>query len=276
MQDPRPEESRETGPGLEPGNRSDQPEPVLTPAQDAAVRRVLAEARHDEPMPAEVVDRLEAALAALAAVRREEPAVGTAGVPEERGPAPVVDLAARRRRRWSRALVAAAAVVAVGLAGPQLVQQAAQLDSGAGQAGGDSGGGDAGAEGPAAAEVEADTSRSAAQPNPAARPELAGAAPVVREQGFRADAIRVRGLPPTMRSRGLANDDLQGAEEEAAAAEVTACGPGPKDDETEVAVTYRGRRAVVVYTPLDENRELAALFVCGRPDAVRTATVPAP
>ena len=62
--------------------------PELTPEQESAVRRLLAEARHDEPIPADVAARLDRVLAGLT---RDEP-----GAP---GVAPVIDLAARRRRR---------------------------------------------------------------------------------------------------------------------------------------------------------------------------------
>lgn len=71
--------------------------------QDEAVRRRLAEARHTDPVPAEVAARLEMTLAGLVA---------------ERGAgAEVVPL---RRRRWPAVLAAAAAVTALGFALPTL------------------------------------------------------------------------------------------------------------------------------------------------------------
>lgn len=85
---------------------SDQPAdgslPELTREQESEVRRLLAGARHDEPVPAAVADRLDAVLAGLS---RDEP--GAAGV------APVIDLAARRRRRNAAGLLAGAAAVIV-------------------------------------------------------------------------------------------------------------------------------------------------------------------
>jgi hypothetical protein len=85
---------------------SDQPDagslPELTPEQESEVRRLLAEARHEEPIPIDVADRLDTVLAGLS---RDEP--GSAGV------APVIDLAARRRRRNAAALLAGAAAVIV-------------------------------------------------------------------------------------------------------------------------------------------------------------------
>ncbi|MDH2412808.1 hypothetical protein [Nocardioides sp. CER19] len=69
------------------------------------VRRLLADARADEPMPADVAARLEGVLDDLAAERREQ----SAATPLRRAH-PV-----GRRRRWATALVAAAAVVVGGV-----------------------------------------------------------------------------------------------------------------------------------------------------------------
>ncbi len=84
----------------------DQPHP-----DDERVSRLLADARHTEPLPPEVAARLDRTLEGLAQERRT-PA---------RSVAPVVDLAAaRRRRRLTTGLVAAAAVVALGVSLPQI------------------------------------------------------------------------------------------------------------------------------------------------------------
>jgi hypothetical protein len=80
------------------------PLPELTPEQESEVRRLLAEARHDEPVPADVAARLDDVLADLtreAPARLDEPV------------APVIDLTARRRRRNAAALLAGAAAVIV-------------------------------------------------------------------------------------------------------------------------------------------------------------------
>jgi hypothetical protein len=93
-----------------------------TPAEEAAVRARLAEARHTGPIPSDVASRLDAVLAELTAARHEQDA-----------PAPVVPLptaAARRRRVIASGLVAAAAVVALGVALPQLVDGGGSGDAG--------------------------------------------------------------------------------------------------------------------------------------------------
>lgn len=126
----------------------DRPDPegpdALTPTQDEAVRRLLADARHRDPIPGDVAARLDDVLASLVAER------GTAGAgadlganggtdrdgdqaPEsatgasrpdtleplrgEGGPggAPVIDLGRVRRRRMTQLLVAAATVVVAGV-----------------------------------------------------------------------------------------------------------------------------------------------------------------
>lgn len=102
-------------------------EPELTPAQAEAVRRLLADARHDGPMPEDVAVRLEGFVAGLAAERAAERAA-------ESETGTVLPL---RRRRWAQALVAAAAVAAVGVGLTQVIggDQSAD-DSGGGSAAG--------------------------------------------------------------------------------------------------------------------------------------------
>lgn len=93
----------------------------LDPTQTEAVRRALAAARHDEPIPAEVAARLDASLADLVA-EESAPAVAAAMV----APADATRTATVipfRRRRLPVLLAAAAAVVAAAVAVPQLVDQ---------------------------------------------------------------------------------------------------------------------------------------------------------
>jgi hypothetical protein len=81
----------------------------LTPDQEAEITRLLAEARHDEALPADVAARLDGVLNDLA-----RPALV---------PAAVTDLAAHRHRRRNagRLLLAAAAVVVGGVAVGQVL-----------------------------------------------------------------------------------------------------------------------------------------------------------
>jgi hypothetical protein len=103
-------------------------DPDLTPEQEERVRRLLAEARHDEPVPDDVAARLDRVLAGLA----QEPADAEPTVP-------VVDLAARRRRRNAAALLAgAAAVIVGGFAVAQVIHLDSDDMSGAGSDAGSS------------------------------------------------------------------------------------------------------------------------------------------
>lgn len=78
-------------------------EPNLTAAQDQEVRRLLADARHDEPIPEDVAARLDRVLAQLAAGDHDH------------DPGRVIELTSQRRRRAASLLVAAAAIVAIGV-----------------------------------------------------------------------------------------------------------------------------------------------------------------
>ena len=95
------------------------PQPELTPEQEAAVRRLLAEARHDEPLPADIGDRLDRVLAGL-----------SHDTPDRSSR--VVDLAARRRRNAGRLLIAAAAVIVGGFAVGQVIDVGGTADDSAG------------------------------------------------------------------------------------------------------------------------------------------------
>ena len=78
------------------GSRSE-----LTPEQESEVRRLLVAARHDQPLPPGLADRLDRVLADLS----PQDAVPA--------PAPVGDLSVHRRRRNVAVLLAAAAAVIV-------------------------------------------------------------------------------------------------------------------------------------------------------------------
>lgn len=112
------------------------PAPAPEQEQEREVRRLLALARHREPLPAEVAARLDETLASLAAER--DAAASASGDRSQQ----VVPL----RRRWPAALLAAAAVAAIGYGTTQLVTgglETTTLDAG-------SSSGDAARPGPAA------------------------------------------------------------------------------------------------------------------------------
>lgn len=119
------------------------PEP-LSPAEDARIRGLLTEARHTDPMPDEVRARMDSVIAGLAAEREPVAAVVPITAARER-PTPW-------RRRIATGLVAAAAVVAVGVGVPQLLSETDYSVAGAaGEGEADEGAADA----PGAADAQA-------------------------------------------------------------------------------------------------------------------------
>src|SRR3546814_16020213 len=92
----------------------------MSDPSDDAVRRLLAAARHDEPIPTEVADRMDTVIGRLAAER--------AGG-DDREPIPL------RRRRLPQLLLAAAAVAAIGFGLGQIATDQDAAESGSGQAG---------------------------------------------------------------------------------------------------------------------------------------------
>ncbi|KQY57421.1 MULTISPECIES: hypothetical protein [unclassified Nocardioides] len=113
-------------------------DPELTPAQNEAVRRLLADARHDEPMPAEVAARLDDVLADLSGERATSPEAtspeaASSDVTSDADGAVVVPLAERRERkarRWPAVLLSAAAVAAIGLGVTQMLDSSPDGDNG--------------------------------------------------------------------------------------------------------------------------------------------------
>ncbi|MEJ7832887.1 MAG: hypothetical protein WKF79_08245, partial [Nocardioides sp.] len=153
-----------------------------TPEQEAAVRRLLAEARHDKPIPAAVAARLDRVLVRLADPSADDQAGQLVGD----------ELAARRRRRrLGSVLVAAAAVVAVGIGIGQVAGPQDDDVSGASDTAFDGDAADEGAPGAAAPSEETEP----APENPSASllndsVEVTG--PQVRVESFAGDVRRYR------------------------------------------------------------------------------------
>jgi hypothetical protein len=252
----------------------------LTPEQEADVRRLLAEARHDDPLPPDVATRLDRVLAQLAA-----------GDPDL-DPAQVVELASRRRHRAASLLVAAAAIVAVGVGIGQV------LPTG----GSDSGSADSA---DAAAKDFAGTESSADQLLLARRAPRAHSGPTeVRSGHFTTDVVRA-GQFSGVRLRSLSFDSAYAAEApvpEAAGADreddTTAdssdgvnvesnsvlgglsakstyeCAPGPYGAGRLVAVLYDGEPAVLAFRrPMGDSR-IVDLMQCDTGNVLRSVTLP--
>lgn len=221
------------------------PDPDLTP-EEQEVRRLLADARHDEPLPDDVAARLDGVLADLGA---------------ETSSAPDVDLAARQRRRRTarNVLIAAAAVVVIGVGISRV-----DLDTV-----GDADSGSSSAESSLDDDAGGDT---AAPVAPARGPVLR-----LRSEDFDQQLDRLGA------DQGYAAL-TQRAEAELDAGATTlsdlAARPGWCDDPAwgrglRLAVRYDGERAVLVLRQASGGSRDADLYLCGETTPTRSTTVPA-
>ena len=237
----------------------------LTPEQQE-VRRLLADARHDEPMPEPVVARLDRVLAGLA----EEP------VRE----APVTDLATRRRRATSL-LVAAAAVIAVGVGVSQVVDTGTSSQDSQSSA-------DRRAEEAPAAEADPGTAMEEREPADDGAGEEGGApAPNDAQQDTGRSAQDFVTLSretysldvSALRAQRGALDELSGAYKsdlDAYAAAGATCLSDTWGEGTFVPVRYDGEPAVLVFRRATGDTQIADLFLCGDDEPRRSVTLPAP
>ncbi|MBF4163932.1 hypothetical protein [Nocardioides acrostichi] len=252
------------------------PDP-LPHEQDAHLRALLAGARHREPMPAEVVDRLDGVLARLAAGELGPPAEPVPDSPP--ASAAVVDLGRRRRRRVGALLAAAAVVLVVGAGIGQLVRS------------GVSSGDDSASS--AAADRDSSLSESAQSPDARNPQDLAsseslltdgsgaaggeagriivleGALPAVTDDGFATTASRVRQRLGARNAASSASDSAAPR----ASREWQGCAPADWGKGRLVAVRYDGGPAVLAFRPAVGEIEVVDLLQCGTAAVLRTATL---
>jgi hypothetical protein len=243
-----------------------QPDPDLTPTEEQ-VRRLLAEARHTEPMPEDVAARLDGVLADLT-VDAGPSAGPLAAAGARRTPAPPADLAAARRRRNARKLlVAAAAVVAIGVGLNEVDltvsggDSASTATSGAEDAAGDAAG--------------AEASQPEAAPSPA--DSLDGY--VYGRAALRLTAARfgtqVRRLQTAGRTAAL-NDTTASSQAQAPrelSALRRACSTEDWGTGRFVAVRYDGDLGALVFRRVRGETQVVDLYLCGGEDPARSITL---
>ena len=237
----------------------------LTPDQAERVRRLLAEARHTEPMPDDVAARLDRVIAGLA----DDPEARPEGA--DVAAAPVVRLD-ERRRRAGRLLLAAAAVVVGGVAVGQLV-------------------GDGGAEDEASSPA-AETADEQGLPAPdrdsagsgqsfdEGDEELPGAVSGTRRSISRQPPVVLR----STRFAGDARAYAPGAAATGRDAELAQSGDAPSSAATCPAGAWGGGRYVrvvvdkeagwLVYRAPRGDTQVVDLFLCGTDSPERSATLP--
>jgi hypothetical protein len=254
------------------------------PPEQEAVRRLLADARHDGPPPPDVVTRLDETLASLVSERASEPTSEPTSAHttahDDRSPGRVVDLGSRRRRVASIGLLAAASVVVAGVALGQALPRGGS-DSGessagsqsdtslaessepseAGGSGADSGTGAGSDQGSGAASEAAPESLKSSPATPfAGVPSLSTADADLDDQVL---ALQAEG--PTRRQQLATLDALRGCDV-----------PRPGRAAALVAAEVDGRAGVVVFRRPVGEAQGVELYVCGEADPVRTITLPAP
>jgi hypothetical protein len=244
--------------------------PDLTPEHDA-VRRLLADARHDGPTPPEVVARLDATLAGLVADRSS---AGDDDADARDTPsAPVVDLAAARRRRWvGTGVLAAAAVVVAGVALGQVLPVGQSSDDAGSSAGSSADSGASGADreyaaqdddagGSSSSQEMAPQSKSASPAPLAAQPTLTIEDPQLDAQ---VEALRSDAYTAPRSSRRQLLDLMR------------SCPLPDVPRGRSVAAEVDGQPGVVLFQRPDGAAQDVAIYVCGTPEPVRTLTLPAP
>ncbi len=222
----------------------DQPHP-----DDERVSRLLAEARHTEPLPPEVAARLNRTLQGLAAER---------GAPAE-PVAPVIDLAARRRRRLAAGLVAAAAVVALGVSLPSLDL---------------TGGSDADSAGSADTAADAPTSTLEGQSR-----ELASSGADSGEDSSSAESgepAAPMASPAEVRPEQFKKDVAAARDQASDDAVASVCGDLPPGAERVVTVRYAEREGYLVFGATEGDRQEVALYLCPGGELARRTVVAAP
>lgn len=249
------------------------PDPQAHDREDD-VRRLLAEARYDGPVPVDVAARLDRVLEQLAA---------DGPIEVETEPEHLADLDHHRRRRARNLLLAAAAVVVVGVGLGQL-GGSPDLSSGDDAAGGSSAfiteTSDADAPAAAAAEesvpsVDGYSTHHLTKRQPA--PEPTSPRPVVVADRDFASTDRLRSLRDlsTLTSNLVSPDAADSPRRSlGASASWYACKSGPYGEGELVAVQYDAHPAVLAIRPATGDSTVVELLRCGSGAVLRSATVP--
>jgi hypothetical protein len=246
------------------------------PHDEDEIRRLLADARHTEPMPDDVVARVDRVLADL---RRNER--------RRRTPTPVDLAAARRRRRARGLLVAAAAVVVVGIGIDRIDLTTAGSDDSASTAdsGADSEAGSVGAADGGGRDGGRDLATQPQQahddaPGPSGTQELARMATVrlssddfgagVRQarREVVADTVAARAYASSSQALRRGLDQLDGGS--------VVCSFGDWGRGRFVPARYGGALGVLAFRRPRGETQVVDLFLCGGDEPTRSITLPAP
>jgi hypothetical protein len=223
------------------------------PPEQEAVRRLLADARHDGPPPPEVLARLDDTLASLVAER--------AG--PDTSPGRVVDIGSRRRRVAGIGLLAAASVVVAGVALGQVLPRGGgdSNDSSAGSASDSSlaeaptSEDDGGTEGGDSAGAAEDPGTMSSELAPDAKRPLTDAPRLSSVDDDFLDQQLI-----ALRPMAAARSQVQDPGEAAVLGDCLMAGIGPG---RRAYTTLDGVAVVVVYAPPSGDAQRVAVFECG-------------
>jgi hypothetical protein len=214
----------------------------------AEVRRLLADARHDEPMPADVAERMGRVITGLgdeSAVARSEPT------------AAVIPISGARRRRAAGLLVAAAAIVVGGVVFQNVHLSSSGESSPSSAAAEDSGGEQSFDSG--------NTGHSGPQVQQTPDPTKAVSPVKVHPRRFASDAI-------------MARRELKGVSYSAnldTAARAAGCIDVPRRAHV-VPATYKHAPAALVFQRPRGGTQVVDLYVCPSPEPIRSTTLSVP
>lgn len=260
----------------------------LTSEQEAAVRRLLAEARHDAPLPADVAARLDGVLDGLAADDGVDDLEGL-GASESVGSGSVTELAGvrQRRRNAGRLLLAAAAVVIGGVAVGQMLGGTG-LDEGSDS---DSAGDNALAEPPRASSSRAEEEAAGGGEAADSAAPLEEDAPDTTSSGgslmtlraplaltsdnFAADVQREL-LRTADERRHAAKADYDGVAAYAQTDPDFMCAAGPYGQGATLPAYYDAEEAVLVLRRPRANIQRVDLLTCGTAVTLNSVELPAP
>ena len=253
----------------------------MTPEQEEQVRRALAAAgrdgagEEDRSVPPDVAARLDRVLAEL--VQDRSPSVGTptgtptgtpSGTPTGTPTGQADDLATRRRRKWPNALVAAAAVAVIAVAGWAVATR------GLGSSGNDSSASSASSSSDSGGGAAQDRVRpeSGVAPSPSDGGRFVAPVPAVRLRTATLDAD-VRRAAAALTSPAKNAEGAGGG-----SARATACAtPAVPRGADVVDVRLDGQRATLVLDPPADGARVARIYSCDDASTpVATRTVPQP
>ncbi len=233
----------------------------LPPEQEAAVRRLLVDARATDPLPEDVAARLDRVLAGLG----EEAGTGS--------PTGHVLAPPWRRRRATALLVAAAAVVALGVG-------LGQLDGGNDTNGS---GADTAVNAERAPTALVEDGESGAAPTPSvepplvqdAAPETTGPVGRVRAGHFTADVNQLRRAIPEDAPEGefVQLPRAQLPKDYVVSGRAFECPPAPWGPGVLVPVYFDGTPAVLAYRPATGESQIVELLRCGTGESLRSTTL---